>query len=214
MLVGIDAMAARFDADHFHGRIVKKRVKQADRVRSAADRGHQHIGQAAFGGENLFAGFLADHRLEIAHQFRIGVRTGGGADDVERVVHVGDPVAQRFVHRVLQRLRAAFHRDHFRAQQLHAEDVGLLAGHVGRAHVDHAGQAEPGADGGRGDAMLARAGFGNDPRLAHADGEENLADAIVDLVRAGVIEFLALEIDFRPFAFGASSRKCAVSRSA
>jgi hypothetical protein len=34
------------------------------------------------------------------------VRAGGGADDVERVMHIRHPVAQRLVHRVLQRGRA------------------------------------------------------------------------------------------------------------
>src|SRR5258706_1899759 len=45
--------------------------------------------------------------------------------------------------------------------------------------------------------MLTGAGFGDDARLAHALCEKDLADAIVDLVCAGVVELLALEIDFR-----------------
>ena len=45
--------------------------------------------------------------------------------------------------------------------------------------------------------MLAGAGLGDDARLAHALGEQDLAQAIVDLVRAGVIEVFALEIDLR-----------------
>ena len=44
--------------------------------------------------------------------------------------------------------------------------------------------------------MLAGAGFGDDPRLAHAPGEQDLAEHIVDLMRAGVVQLLALEIDF------------------
>ena len=45
--------------------------------------------------------------------------------------------------------------------------------------------------------MLARAGLGDDAGLAHALGEKNLAEAIVDLVAAGVVELIALEVDFR-----------------
>jgi len=41
--------------------------------------------------------------------------------------------------------------------------------------------------------VLPSAGFSDDPRLAHAHGEQDLADAIIDLVRAGVIELVALE---------------------
>jgi hypothetical protein len=45
--------------------------------------------------------------------------------------------------------------------------------------------------------MLARAGLRDDPRLAHADREQDLADAVVDLVRAGVVQLVALEPDLR-----------------
>jgi hypothetical protein len=69
-------------------------------------------------------------------------------------------------------------------------------------HVDHARQAEPRADRGGGDAVLTRAGLGDDPRLAHPHREQDLADAVVDLVRAGVVQFVALEPDLRAHAFG------------
>jgi hypothetical protein len=45
--------------------------------------------------------------------------------------------------------------------------------------------------------MLAGAGFGDDPGLAHALGKQDLAEAIVDLVRTGVVELVALEVDLR-----------------
>ena len=44
--------------------------------------------------------------------------------------------------------------------------------------------------------MLASARLGDDARLAHALGELDLAQAVVDLVAAGVIELVALEVDF------------------
>ena len=46
--------------------------------------------------------------------------------------------------------------------------------------------------------MLAGSGLGDDPGLAHAAGQQDLADTVVDLVRAGVVQVLALEIDLRP----------------
>jgi hypothetical protein len=45
--------------------------------------------------------------------------------------------------------------------------------------------------------MLAGAGLGDDPGLAHALGQQDLAEAIVDLVRTGVVELVALEVDLR-----------------
>ena len=43
--------------------------------------------------------------------------------------------------------------------------------------------------------MLAGARLGDDALLAHALGEQDLAKAVVDLVRAGVVQFVALEVD-------------------
>ena len=172
-------------------------MKQPHRVGAAADAGDQRIRQAAFGLLHLRARLVADDRLEIAHHHRIGMRARDRADAVERVVHVGDPVAQRLVHRILQRARARLHRDHLGAQHLHADDVGLLPLDVDRAHIDHAFKPEPRAQGRGGDAMLAGAGLGDDALLAHAPRHHDLAEHVVDLVRAGVVELLALEIDFR-----------------
>jgi hypothetical protein len=93
--------------------------------------------------------------------------------------------------------RAGGDRHHGRAEQLHAVDVDLLPLDVGGAHVHHAFQAQPRGHGGRGHAVLAGAGLGDDALLAHARGQQRLADGVVDLVRAGVVEVLALEQDLR-----------------
>ncbi len=87
--------------------------------------------------------------------------------------------------------------DHLRAQQAHAEDVEPLPAHVFLAHVDHAIEAEQRADRGGGHAVLARAGFRDDAPLAHAPREQRLPQAVVDLVRAGVQQVFALEVDPR-----------------
>ena len=85
--------------------------------------------------------------------------------------------------------------DDLAAQRLHLEDVELLPADVFLAHVDLALQAEEGGGGGRGDAVLAGPGLGDDARLAHALRQQGLADAVVDLVGAGVVQVLALEED-------------------
>src|SRR5690606_19853807 len=48
-----------------------------------------------------------------------------------------------------------------------------------------------------GHAMLARTGFRDDARLAQAAGQKNLADAVVDLMGARMVEVFALEPDLR-----------------
>jgi hypothetical protein len=83
------------------------------------------------------------------------------------------------------------------AEQLHAVDVDLLPLDVDRAHVDDAIQTEARAHRRRGHAVLAGAGLGDDAALAHAARHQRLADRVVDLVRAGVVEVLALEQDLR-----------------
>ncbi len=123
------------------------------------------------------------------------MRTSDGADAVEGVGDVGDPVAQRVVHRILQGARARRDSAHVGTEHPHAQHVGLLPLDVDGAHVDHAGQAELGAQGRGGDAVHAGAGLGDDALLAHAARQHDLAEHIVHLMGAGVIELLALEVD-------------------
>ena len=84
------------------------------------------------------------------------------AEQVMRVGDVGDPVAHGLADGVFQGAAAVGDGDDLRAQQAHAEDVEALAAHVLFAHVDGAVETEQRADGGRRDAVLARAGFGDD----------------------------------------------------
>ena len=111
------------------------------------------------------------------------------------VADVGDPVADRGRDRLLERARARLDARDGRAEQPHALDVGHLAAHVLRAHVDDALEPEQRARGRGGHAVLAGAGLGDDPRLAHPLGEQALAERVVELVRARVHQVLALEPD-------------------
>ena len=86
---------------------------------------------------------------------------------------------------------------HRGAEELHAEDVQRLPAHVLAAHVDLAAEAEERGDGRGRDAVLPGAGLGDDARLAHALREQDLAERVVDLVRAGVAQVLALQVDAR-----------------
>ena len=111
---------------------------------------------------------------------------------------MGDPEAESLVERILERARAGLDRHDPCAQQVHPVDVLLLPLDIERAHVDHAFEAMPGSDGGGGHAVLAGPGLGDDPLLAHAPCQQCLADGVVDLVGAGMVEILALQIDLRP----------------
>jgi len=81
------------------------------------------------------------------------------------------------------------------AEEPHADDVQRLALDVLATHEDLAGQPEERGHGRGRDPVLSGAGLGNDPRLAHAARQQDLAERVVDLVRAGVAEVLTFEID-------------------
>ena len=159
------------------------------------------VGSRPFGLQDLLAGFLADDAMEVAHHRRVRMRSQHAAQQVVRGADVGDPVAHGFVDGVLQRARARLHAAHLGAQQPHAEDVELLPPHVFGAHVHHAFHAKQRADGRGGDAVLTGAGFGDDAMLAHAPGQQRLPNAVVDLVRAGVQQVFALQVDLRAAQF-------------
>ena len=146
--------------------------------------------------QNL-ARFVSDHAMEVAHHGRIGMRAERRAQQIVRGRDVGDPIAHGLADGVFQRAAAVGHGDHVRAQQPHAEDVEALPAHVFFAHVDRAVEAEQRADGGGRDAVLPRAGFGDDALLAHAPREQRLAETVIDLVRAGVQQVFALDVDLR-----------------
>ena len=65
-------------------------------------------------------------------------------------------------------------------------------------HVDDTFQAKLGTDGGCGHAVLPGPCFRDDPGLAHAPRQNDLAQHVVDLVRAGVVQLITFEVNLRP----------------
>src|SRR5439155_15328089 len=100
-----------------------------------------------------------------------------------------------FIDGVAQGPAAALYRHDLGSQGPHLEDVQLLPANVLRANVDLALQTEKGSRRGGGHAVLAGPRLGDDARLAHAPRQQRLPDTVIDLVRAGVVEVLALQID-------------------
>ena len=190
---GLDPVAGGLVSDEPHPGIVEERVEDPDCVGTPTDTGGYGVGQAPGSGADLRAGLESDDALEVAHEHRERVRARRGAEAVVGVVGVGHPVAQGLVDRVLEGLRPRRHRHHPRAEQAHPGDVESLARGVDCAHVDDAFEVEQRARGRGGDAVLTGAGLGDDAGLAHPLGKQRLPEHVVDLVRAGVVEILALE---------------------
>ncbi len=195
MAPGLDAVAGRLDDRQPDRRLADEPGEQPDGVRAATDAGDGEIRQAALDGGDLGRRLVADPALEVADDRRIRVRAHRRAEDVVGRLDVGHPVAHRLVDRVLERRRAGGHGADLGTQGAHPQHVRALPLDVLGAHVDDARQVEQRA-GGRGrDAVLAGAGLGDDPGLAEPPGEQRLAERVVDLVRAGVGEVLALEVE-------------------
>ena len=201
VLLGLDAESAGLHADEFYGFVVEERIKKSDGVRAAADAGDEQVGQTFFLFQNLRACFVADDALKIPHHHRIGMRTVSRAENVMRAAEVRHPVAHGFVDGFLQSFLSRVNRHDFRAEHFHAIHVEFLPLAIHRAHIDDAFHPEHRGDRGRGDAVLARAGLRDDAGFAHALGEQDLAHRVVELVRAGVVQVLALEKDFRTTEF-------------
>ena len=112
-----------------------------------------------------------------------------------RRLDIRDPVADRLARRLLQRLRPELDGSHLGTEEPHALDVRMLPAHVLGAHVHDALEPEARADRRGRDPVLARTRLGHDASLAEARREKDLSERVVDLVRAGVVEVLALEDD-------------------
>ncbi len=107
------------------------------------------------------------------------------------------PCTERFIDRFFEGLLAGLGRNDLGTEHFHAEHVELLAFHVHGTHVNGAFHAHECSGGGSGNAVLSGTGLGNDLLFAHALGEQNLADGIVDLVCAEMVQVFALQVDFR-----------------
>ncbi len=196
MLGRVQAVTGCFYTEQGHFLFVAKCIKSSHRVGAATDTGDQRIGISPLHFADLLFYLQSDDRLKISYHHRIGVRPGGGADDVKSIAHTAHPVAHGFIHCVFKRGRAAFNRHDFRAQNFHAKNIGSLAADVFFAHEYFAFHAEKRRDGGCRHAMLSCAGFGNDFLFAHSAGQKRLSQRIVDFMRTGMIQILALEINF------------------
>ncbi len=190
--------ACRFHADQA-GRGVDEPRKGARRVGTASDTGDHQVGVALTEqGAALVASLLTDHPLELPHHPGKGVRAHDRAQAVVGGLDSGDPVAECVVDRVFERPAAGGDGADLGAEQPHPEHVEGLPFGVHLAHVDDALQAEQCRRCGRGHPVLAGTCLRHQPGLSHFQGQQALAEDVVDLVRAGMGEVLTLEQD--PYA--------------
>src|SRR5207302_11329281 len=122
---GLDALATRLDADELHRRVVDERAEDPDGIGSTADARDDDVWRLANRRSRLVLGLASDDRLEVADHRRIWMRPDGRAEQVIGAPDVGDPVAYRLVHRVVERPAARVDLSHLSAQQLQSKDISL-----------------------------------------------------------------------------------------
>jgi len=187
-------LAEGLDAVDLAG-IGQEAAEEANGVGAATDAGGDDVREAAGHIKELFAGFDADDALEVTDHHREGMGADDGADAVELgdgVFHVG---AEAGVDSFLEGLESEGDRNDLGTEEFHAGDIGCLLGDIDFAHVDVALEAEVGRGSGEGHAVLAGTGFGDEFLLAQIGGQEAFAHAVVQLVRAGVVEVFAFHVD-------------------
>ena len=195
MATGFDTFAAGFIAHKPNLGIIDEGGEQTHRIRSTTDARDRRIRKPTLDGQDLLAGLASDHAVEVAHHPREGSRPGDRAQKVVRGVDVGNPIAHRFIDGIFESLTSRGDGNDGCAEQLHSSHIESLALGVFVTHVNNALQTHQRCGSCRSNTVLASAGLGDDSALAHASGEEGLTKNVVDLVRSGVVEILALQVE-------------------
>lgn len=138
------------------------------------------------------------------------MRTDGGSDAVVGGFEVGDPFTHGFVDGVFEGLGAGVDGDdlqhaksamtlaeptscqaHLPSQHPNPKHVQRLSPHILLTHIHHTLHPESSASRRGSDTMLTRTGLGDDPGLSESFGEKDLAESVIDLVGAGVVQVLS-----------------------
>ena len=84
-----------------------------------------------------------------------------------------------------------------RSKKFHPVNIELLSLAVALPHEHLAFQPQKRCRCGGCDAMLAGARLCDDPRLSHLPGKQNLPQAVIDLVRPGMVQIFPFQVYLR-----------------
>ena len=201
-VVGFPAMTARFGQHYFHAFVVVIVVDGACGIATATDACHEIIGVvAARLLLQLPLQFLGDNALHTSNQIGIRMRSHRRTDDIECVGWMAAPVANGLATGIGECHIACSHGMHRGSEHSHTLHVGVLAFDICGTHENFAMHAHQRTNGSRCHAMLAGTSLGDDARLSHTTCQQNLSDSVVDLVRTGVVQVLALQEQTATIAF-------------
>jgi len=191
------ALAGGLAAHQLHLLVLDEIVERPDGVAASADAGDEHVRDPALLLDGLLPDLLAYHGLEVPDDRRERVRAHDGSQAVVGVVYARGPLAHALRHRVLEGAGPGLDTADLRPHEPHAVNVERLALHVLHAHVHDALEPHEGRRCRCCDTVLPRSGLGDEAGLAHLLREQRLPEDVVDLMGAGVVEVLPLEVDLR-----------------
>ena len=88
MATGLNTVTTGFSSNQANRFVINEVVERADRIRTAANTGHDSVGKLSGLRENLLARLGTDDALEVAHHCWERVRTGCSAEAVVGVIGV------------------------------------------------------------------------------------------------------------------------------
>ena len=193
-VVGVPTVSASLGEHDAHPFVIRIMVDSAGGIAATADAGDEVVGIiAARLLLQLPFQLFRNNALHTRHQVRIRVRPHRRTDYVERVGRMTAPVADGFAAGIGERHVARPHGMHRRAEHLHTLYIRVLSFNVGSTHENLTLHTHQRTNCCGSHTMLTGTSLCDDARLAHAACQQNLSDSVVDLVRAGVVQVLALQ---------------------
>ena len=187
-----------FDSVQFHILVIEEGREHSHGIAAASHTGNYVVRKTSGHLKHLAACLDSYHGLEIADHHREGMRADNRSDAVDLCHRIFQIRFESFIDGILERSRTCFDGNDLRTEYFHPRYIRSFLHDVDLPHVDVAFKAHERCCGCKGNAVLACTGFRNDFFLAHSPGKQNLAETVVDLVGACVIQVFSLEIYLCP----------------
>ncbi|KAI6756470.1 hypothetical protein HG530_012206 [Fusarium avenaceum] len=170
---GINTIATGLNTQKLNTGVILERVEHANGVAATTYTSNDGIWELSSLLEHLLLGLGTDDGLECSDDGGEGVRSDSRTDDVVGSVKVNDPGTKGFVDSISESLATSLDSNNLGTQQAHTENVEGLSS----------------------DTVLSSTSFSNNTLLSESSSEEKLAQCVVDLVAAGMVQVLTLEPD-------------------
>ena len=194
-LQSADSSAGGFAADEPYFLILDKMIKRPYGVAASSYAGDHRIRQPSFLFQHLLFDFFGNHCLKITDDSWERMGAHNRPQTVMGIIHPAGPFPHCLGNRVLQCGGSGFDRNHPGSQQTHFIYIESLAPGIFLAHIDYTFHSHQRRRGSCSHSVLAGPGFRNKSCFPHFLGQKRLAQYIVDLMGAGVVQIFSFQIN-------------------